>query len=63
MKIIVKIITAISAFVLMLSICSIDSDSPVPIIAAFVSGGWLACVAVWQSEKENEKKRRMREGW
>lgn len=63
MKIIVKIITAISAFVLMLSVSSIDSSSPVPIIAAFVSGGWVAGVTVWHSEKENEKKRRMREGW
>lgn len=63
MKIIVKIITGLAAFVLMLSVSSIDSGSPVPIIAGFFSGGWVAGVTVWHSEKENEKKRRMREEW
>lgn len=41
----IKAITYISGIVFMISICSVDSDSWIPIIALILSGMWLTYYA------------------
>ena len=44
-KKVLKAITIIAAIMFTLSICSLDSDSYIPTIIAFVCEGWLALMA------------------
>lgn len=44
-KYILKTITAIMAVICMLSICAVDSESLIPLIAFGISFGWLSLFA------------------
>lgn len=44
-KKVLKTITIIAAIMFTLSVCTLDSDSCIPIITAFICEGWLALMA------------------